>query len=397
MPGKGEHSRGLANRPMTDNHRARRFLLLIDDMADFGNLMRCARRCARGVRWKASVQNFEINKLRWIARLSNQIEDKTYKSMGFKRFDVNERGKIRHIQSVHISERVVQKALVNYVLKPYVLPEMIYDNSASQEGKGTEFALKRLKKHLTRHYQRHGLQGGILIMDFHDYFGQIPHDTVIKQIESLLPDDTANYFVELFIDCFDGSKGLGLGSEISQLAAILFPTPIDKYIAGRSNDNARYMDDSYAISDDVDELRKLRQEIRIECEKLGIQLNERKTKIHLSKSDGFEFLKKRVRLEASGKVSMRLTRKNVRDQRKYIRSMKADVLSGYRPKDSPKESYTCWRGYAKKYNAYRTIGTMDKYFKETMKEAYENGANSKRCEGTERGTGEDQLSGKTAK
>ena len=30
------------------------------------------------------------------------------------------------------------------------LPEMIYDNSASQEGKGTEFALKRLKKHLTR-------------------------------------------------------------------------------------------------------------------------------------------------------------------------------------------------------------------------------------------------------
>lgn len=342
-------------------------------MSDFGNLMRCARRCARGVRWKASVQKFEVNKLIWLSELSEQIEKKTYKSMGFKRFDVNERGKIRHIQSVHISERVVQKALCNYVLKPYLLPELIYDNSASQEGKGTEFALKRLKKHLTRHYQRYRLEGGILIMDFHDFFGQIPHDIVIKQIEDLLPDDSANYFVELFINCFDGIKGLGLGSEISQLAAILFPTPIDKYIAERTNDNARYMDDSYAISESIETLETLKKDIVIECEKLGIQLNEQKTRIYRFKSDSFEYLKKRVRLEEGGKVSMRLTRKNIRDQRKYIRSMKEDVLSENRPATSPKESYTCWRGYAKKYNAYQTIGTMDKYFSKTMKGALKNG------------------------
>lgn len=335
--------------------------------------MRCARRCARGVRWKASVQRFEVNKLIWISELSEQIEKKTYKSMGFKRFDVNERGKIRHIQSVHISERVVQKALCNYVLKPYLLPELIYDNSASQEGKGTEFALKRLKKHLTRHYQRYGLEGGILIMDFHDFFGQIPHDIVIQQIESLLPDDSANYFVELFINCFDGRKGLGLGSEISQFAAILFPTPIDKYIAERSNDNARYMDDSYAISESLDKLVTLKEALKAECAKYEIQINDQKTRIHPFKTDGFKYLKKRIRLEEGGKVSMRLTRKNVRDQRKYIDTMKEDVISGNRPISSPKESFTCWRGYAKKYNTYKTIGTMDRYFSKTMKGAVQNG------------------------
>lgn len=347
--------------------------MLIDEMSDFGHLMRCARRCARGVRWKASVQKFEINKLMWVARLSSQIADKSYKSMGFKRFDVNERGKIRHIQSVHISERVVQKALCNYALKPYLLPELIYDNSASQEGKGTDFALKRLKKHLTRHYQRYGLEGGILIMDYHDYFGQIPHDIVIDQIESLLPDDSVNYFVELFINCFSGDRGLGLGSEISQLAAILFPAPIDRYIAARTNDNARYMDDSYAISDNVDDLRRLKADIDTECKRLGIQLNNEKTRIYLFKSDCFEYLKKRIRLEEGGKVSMRLSRKNVNSQRIYIKSMRDDVLSGQRPKTSPKESYTCWRGYARKYNAYRTIGTMDRFFNKTMKEALKNG------------------------
>ncbi len=206
-------------------------------------------------------------------------------------------------------------------------------------------------------------------MDYHDYFGQIPHKIVINQIESLLPDDSANYFVELFINCFDGTKGLGLGSEISQLAAILYPTPIDKYIQSRSNDNARYMDDSYAISDSMEELKALRQGVKTECEKMGILINKEKTKIHLFKTDGFEFLKKRVRLEESGKVSMRLSRKNVRDQRKYINEMKHDVLSGFRPKDGPQESYTCWRGYAKKYNAYQTIGAMDEYFATIMKGA----------------------------
>ena len=354
--------------------------------------MKCARRCARGVRWKASVQRFEINKLMWVSKLSNQIADKTYKSMGFKRFDVNERGKIRHIQSVHISERVVQKALCNYALKPYLLPELIYDNSASQEGKGTEFSLKRLKKHLTRHYQRYGLEGGILIMDYHDYFGQIPHDIVINQIESLLPDDSVNYFVELFIDCFAGDKGLGLGSEISQLAAILYPTPVDKYIAARSNDNARYMDDSYSISDNIEVLRQLKDDIDTECTKLGIQLNQ-KTRIYLFKSDCFEYLKKRIRLEPGGKVSMRLTRKNVRSQRKYINSMKDDVISGCRPGTSPKESYTCWRGYAKKYNAYKTIGTMDKYYSKTMKEVSNVNQRGKR---DQRDHGKDQCTGKTA-
>lgn len=343
-------------------------------MADWEHLMICANECAKSVRWKASVQNFEINKLRWISELQREILNGTYKSKGFKKFDINERGKIRHIQSVHISERVVQKSLCNYVLKPVVDKYIIYDNSASQKGKGTEFALDRLKVHLRRHYARHGLEGGILTMDYHDYFGQIPHKMMIKMIEELLPDDTANIFIEKFINCFSGDKGLGLGSEISQMCAILFPTKLDKFIDSRSNDYARYMDDSYAIHNDVNVLNDLLKEIKVKCKECGIILNENKTYIHRFAIEDFEYLKKRIHLEKNGKIVMRLSRKNIYSQIRYISEMKNDVINNVRPLKSMEQSYQSWRGYAKNYNCYKTIGMMDRLYSKNRKEIKENGS-----------------------
>lgn len=52
-----------------------------------------------------------------------------YKSGGFYEFTIMERGKLRHIKSVHISERVVQKCLCDYSLTPMLSRTFIYDIS----------------------------------------------------------------------------------------------------------------------------------------------------------------------------------------------------------------------------------------------------------------------------
>ena len=313
--------------------------------------MKCAHECAKGVRWKASVQNFEIDKLQWVCQLQNDILEGKYKSKGFKRFDIVERGKLRHIQAVHISERVVQKSLCNYVLKPALESEYMYDNSASQKNKGTEFAIKRLRKHLKRHYDRHGLEGGILVMDFHDYFGSIPHDKAISMIEDKLPDDTANLYVEMFINCFSGDKGLGLGSEISQVASVYYPTEFDRLIQSMSEDNARYMDDSYAI-DEIETLELIEQLAIEKAAELGITVNEQKTHIHPFVADDFVFLKKRVRLQESGEITMRLSRKNVTAERRSIVKMQKDVESGFRTKESADISYKSWRRHITRFTLW---------------------------------------------
>ena len=116
---------------------------------------------ANGVRWKASVQHFEIDRLRWGASIKKSLLKGVYKGKGTRRFDIVERGKVRHIQAEHISDRVVHKLFCNYALKPMLYPTVIYDNSASQKGKGTEFTLQRLKEHLRWHYARYGKNGGL--------------------------------------------------------------------------------------------------------------------------------------------------------------------------------------------------------------------------------------------
>lgn len=77
----------------------------------FDNLYMAFRKCCLGVGWKASTQRFKANALQNVNDLFRSLQNDKYKSRGFYEFDIVERGKERHIKSVHISERVVQRCL----------------------------------------------------------------------------------------------------------------------------------------------------------------------------------------------------------------------------------------------------------------------------------------------
>lgn len=329
-------------------------------------------KCGNGVRWKASVQRFEIDKLRWAASIRREVESGTYKPKGFKRFDIVERGKLRHIQSVHISERTVQKLLCDYALRPTIYPRLIYDNSASQEGKGTEFALQRLKEHLRWHYARYGKTGAVLVMDFHNFFGSIPHAGAIAEMSGHIYDERINHYIRQFVNAFDGDYGLGLGSETSQIGAICYPNELDRLVKEQLAVHcfARYMDDSYLIHPDVDYVYYCLGEIEKVADKLGIVINDMKTTVHNLKTDDFVFLKKRIHITDTGKIVMRLTRENIRQERKRILALRAEYDAGRMPKESIKQSYQAWRGYAKKYDSYHTVGDMDKFFNKVMEDIF---------------------------
>lgn len=62
----------------------------------------------------------------------------------FVEFDVNERGKTRHIKSPSIRDRVLQRAVCDYVLEPVLYSKLIYDNGASVKGKALSLPGKDL-------------------------------------------------------------------------------------------------------------------------------------------------------------------------------------------------------------------------------------------------------------
>ena len=292
--------------------------------------------------------------LSWVANLKAQLEAGTYRSKGFNRFTICERGKMRRIQSIHISERTVQKCLVRYCLRPLIIPKLIPDNCATLPGKGTEYALSRLKEHLRWWYARHGRDGCVLTMDYHNYFASIDHRILKADLKSLDMDDRLFELTAYFIDCFDGDFGLGLGSEISQVCAVYYANRIDHLAKDRLGFHCygRYMDDSYLIGgrDDVSEALSL---IRRESDALGLELNERATLIR-PLTHGFHYLKKRVMLTESGRVVMRLERDNICRERKRILRNEQMVADGLMMRESADQSFESWCAYASRYDAHDT-------------------------------------------
>lgn len=330
----------------------------------YANLYKSYRKCRRNVAWKASVQKYITQAPLVVYQTHEQLLAGKWRSKGFFEFDLNERGKIRHIKAVNMEERVVQGCLCDNVLLPVFSRSFIYDNSASQRGKGYHFALRRCCRHLREHYRKHKNEGYVLLFDFRKFFDNVSHRLCRSLIHSKIEDPELVRITEYFIDAF-GSTGLGLGSPVSQVMALSSADRLDHYIKEVCGIRGygRYMDDGYLIHESKEYLKKCLCGIRRICTSLEITLNEKKTQI-VKLSHGFTFLKARLYLTKTGRVIRKIPLSSVTRERRKLK--KLEVLLNHRMVtfEDIKISYQSWRAYAMNFNAWRTIHNMDALYNE---------------------------------
>lgn len=322
------------------------------------SLIRAAIDAAKGIRWKSSVQRYMLHLIKNVGRTYRKLLNGEDVRRGFICFDIIERGKLRHIKSVHFSERVVQKSLCQNALYPILTNGLIYDNGASQRGKGTKFATDRLIKQLACHIRRHGRKGGALLIDFSDYFGNVDHDVLHRIYEDLIWDDRLREFAFLFVSAF--GKGLGLGSETSQINAIILGNRADHYAKEvlQLKSYIRYMDDTIIIHEDVDYLRKCLAELKKIYARYGIIVNERKTKI-CDLKHGFTYLKTRFFITETGKIIKKPCRESITRERRKLKRQKSLLEQGVLTLEDIRASYESWRGSMKYRDAHNTVKRMD--------------------------------------
>ena len=340
-----------------------------DKVFCFKNLYDAFSKCRKGVMWKSSTKRYKANLLRNTYDLYTQLQDGTYRSKGFYEFDIIERGKPRHIRSVHISERCVQRTLCDESIIPLLERSLIYDNGASMKNKGIDFAIRRIETQLHRHYRKCGNEGYILQFDFKSYFDNISHDVVFKILRNIYTDDKLYGLACMFVRNF-GDIGLGLGSQVSQIMAIAVPNIADHYIKEKLHIKGygRYMDDGYLIHQNKEYLKHCLKELRIMFEKLGIKLNEKKTQI-VKLSHGFTFLKTKFNLLPSGRVLKRPCRKSIVTMRRKLKKLKKMGL-GY---DVARISINSWLGHMKRYKSYKACKNMKELFNKLYIEDWKKG------------------------
>ncbi len=170
-------------------------------IVSYNALYRANRISRKNVCWKASVQRYQMNLLRNLHNTHNALCARQDISKGFVEFNAMERGKLRHIRSVHYSERVVQRSTCDNALPPMLSRSLIYDNGACLQGKGVDWALDRLDAHLQRFYRANGFsnQGYIVIFDFTSYFDNILHEMCRNIYRKAFSDTDILWLLDTFI------------------------------------------------------------------------------------------------------------------------------------------------------------------------------------------------------
>lgn len=349
--------------------------LTLETVADLNNLYRASKQAAKGVNWKASVQNYHIHLLRNLSAAHEDLVNGRDIRRGFIRFDLWERGKLRHIAAVHFSERVIHKSLSQNALVPAIAPSLVGSNTANLKGRGTDYAIQLMRLQLARHWRKHGSEGYILQVDFSDYFASIAHDPVKEIVRDSLSDQRLVNLTEQLIDS-QGEVGLGLGSEPNQILAVSLPSSIDHFVQEMCYVEAygRYMDDLYCIHTDKEWLHIVLELIEWKCRQLGITINRKKTRI-VKLSHGFTFLKKKFSYSPTGRIVVRPSRDAITRQRRKLKKLKALYDAGEMTLEDVSQSYQSWRGSFvnrsktkgsnhARVDAQRTVESMDRLYKQ---------------------------------
>lgn len=329
-------------------------------MCSFENLYDAYKKARSGKRDKAACAEFELRTLDNIAKLREELVNKTYKMQKYNTFLVHE-PKERVVMASSFRDRIVQHSLCDNVFQKRISPHFIYDNYASQKGKGTHFGLRRLHKFMYQYYCNHGSEGWILKGDISKYFYSIDHDILKRQIQKLIQDKDILNLCNLIIDSTEG-KGLPIGNQTSQAFALLYLNDLDHLIKDKMGIKyyGRYMDDFYIIMPEKEKLKKILEIVKQEVEKLGLSLNP-KTQIFPLKN-GIDFLGFHSYLTESGKIVKKIRRNSKNNAKRRLRKLLLMRKSGEISKEKVLQSYNCWMNHAKHGNTYHLRKHIEEEF-----------------------------------
>lgn len=341
----------------------------------YGKLYNAFKLCKRGVRWKKSIQTYEATQMLSTLGIYRTMKNRQFKAGDFQEFDICERGKLRHIRALNIQERCIQRVLCDEYLLPLLKPKIVFDNGASIKGKGISFSLNRLKYHLASYYRKyHTNDGYIFQFDFSSYFDNIDHTILLNQLEKEIPDNEIFEVVRKMVVCF-GNKGLGLGSQVSQICAIYYPTLLDRALQSLPIEGyCRYMDDGVVICKTKEIANRCKEVVLELCKTLNITPNMKKFSISkISKT--FVFLKKRIFLSDTGKVVMRLGRSSITRARRRLKKLAKRVqlrASSRFTLENLAQCYLSWIGNARKLDNYWITKHFEEFYHSLVRQTVKN-------------------------
>lgn len=301
----------------------------LEGVFSYHTMFKHGKKCCNGVRWKASTQNFELHLFSGTAKRRREVLTGKWKPGKTVSFPLCERGKFRIIDAPHITDRQIHKVLTKEVLAPPYCPGMIYDNGASQKGKGLHFHYKRLKEHLRWHYRRYGRTGAMFLMDFHHFFPEAPHTLLHERHRELILDTDLRALADLVVAAVPGGVGMPLGVEPSQQEMVALPSFLDNWMKCQLSIHgmSHYMDDYDAVLESRERAERVKAEAIRRAEAKGLQVNRNKCHV-IDLDKPFRFCKAKFQILPSGRIITHGCRDGMKRARRKLRYFRQQVDTG---------------------------------------------------------------------
>ena len=311
------------------------------------------------------------------------------KISSIKKIVLYERGKKRIIVPITIKDRMTQRVICDHSLIPIFKNKLIYDNGASMKDKGVDFTRKRLETHLREAIKEYGADNlYALTFDFKSFFNSIPHQTCLKILKENYSDNRMTGLIMSIIRSYQEIEinqikninerkrqidllhqyklnGICLGSQISQIMALVVPDELDHYIKDKCGVKhyIRYMDDGIILSNNKEFLHKIYNEMVEVAGKLGLSFNIKKTQI-TKLTKGVTFMKIKYKVTPSGKLIKKLTRAGITRMRRKMKKFRGLVDKGLMTLDDVYNSVQSWNAHSYLASSYITRKNMMKLYNE---------------------------------
>lgn len=356
-----------------------------------------------GSDWKNEPQKFELDFLSELFKLKHELEDQTYTTTPGSEFILNERGKIRFVHGGVIRDRVVGHWLCDDEINPAIQPYLIYNNGASQKGKGISFSRLMFEKDLHNFYLQHGNNDGYIgFIDMSKFYDNIRHDIardllepkigefafwVFSKILDTFQVDVSYMTDEEFENCMSVifnsiqyyktvskkqmtgekmmPKSANIGDQIAQSIGMYYPIPVDNYakIVRGCKGYGRYMDDIYIIGESREFVQSVIDGIDEIGKRIGLFINRKKTRI-VKLSDTYQYLQIKYTLTESGKVVKRINPESVTRERRKIKAYKRLYDRGLMDYDSVEQACKSWMGAFARLMSKKQISHMKALYQE---------------------------------
>lgn len=231
---------------------------------------------------------------KYLEELRKELEEETYQPDKNRKVEIPKgNGKTRTLGIPTIKDRVVQGALK-------LILEVIFEADFQEGSYG--YRPKRTQHQALYKVSKEIIKGKteIINLDLKAYFDTVKHDKLLMKISERITDDKIMKLIKMILKA-SGKEGVPQGGVISPLFANLYLNEVDKMLERAKAytkqgeytevEYVRFADDLVVLVQGHKSMKWLKpmveKRLRQEFEKLGVAINEEKTKIG-NIDEGFE-------------------------------------------------------------------------------------------------------------